>query len=179
MAASVDLLLARLARLSDRHAERGGDALRRLRRRVATGAGAVLLGLAALAFAKAGDAAQALFGRLVTAYPNAPLLLTPTLFALVVYATGRWVPAARGSGIPQVIAAAREAQREATGPLVSLRTALAKVGLTLAMLLGGASVGREGPTVQLSAAVMVWVSRLMRVPISAGVLIAGGAACPA
>ena len=44
------------------------------------------------------------------------------------------------------------------------------------MLLAGGSVGREGPTVQLSAAIMVAVHRLLRVPVSAGVLIAGGAA---
>ncbi len=172
MARSLDALLARLARTSDR----SGDALRRLRRRSATGGGAVLLGLAALAFARGGDAAQAAFARIVTAEPYAPLLLTPALFALVVLVTNRWVPAARGSGIPQVIAAARDPQREAGGPLVSMRTGVAKVGLTLAMLLGGASVGREGPTVQLSAAIMVAVSRLLRVPVGAGVLIAGGAA---
>ena len=176
MAAPLDNLLARLVRLTDGSAGRGRDALRRLRRRLATGGGAVLLGLAALAFAKGGDTAQTLFARLSAALPYAPLLLTPALFAAVVYVTGRWFPAARGSGIPQVIAAARDPQHEATGPLVSLRTALAKVGLTLAMLLGGGSVGREGPTVQLSAAVMVWISRVLRVPIGAGVLIAGGAA---
>jgi H+/Cl- antiporter ClcA len=37
-------------------------------------------------------------------------------------------------------------------------------------------VGREGPTVQISAALMVAVHKLLRVPITAGVLIAGGAA---
>ncbi|WP_419809660.1 chloride channel protein [Sphingomonas sp.] len=146
------------------------------RRRVATGVGAVALGLAALAFAKLGDFAQHLFARFDAISPYGVLLLTPAIFAAVVFATSRWAPAARGSGIPQVIAAARDPELERVGPLVSLRTASAKIGLTLAMLLGGGSVGREGPTVQLSAAIMVAVHRLLRVPISAGVLIAGGAA---
>lgn len=44
------------------------------------------------------------------------------------------------------------------------------------MLLAGGSVGREGPTVQISAALMVAVHRWLRVPVSAGVIIAGGAA---
>jgi len=147
-----------------------------LRRRVATGVGAVLLGLAALAFAQAGDLAQHLFGRLVAAWPHAPLILTPAIFAGVMLFTLRLSPEARGSGIPQVIAATRDPDRAARGPLVSLKTAAAKLGLTLAMLCAGGSVGREGPTVQVSAALTVAVHRLLRVPISAGVLIAGGAA---
>ena len=145
-------------------------------RRVATGLGAVLLGLIALAFAQAGDQAQRAFDRLVAAWPYAPLVLTPAIFAGVMFLTRRWSPDARGSGIPQVIAATRNPETAARGPLISIRTAVAKFGLTIAMLFAGGSVGREGPTVQISAAVMVAVHRLLRVPISAGVLIAGGAA---
>jgi len=146
------------------------------RRRAATAVGAVLLALVALAFAHAGDLAQCAFSRAVAAVPLLPLALTPAVFAAVAWATARLVPAARGSGIPQVIAAARDPEGAARGPLVSLRTAAAKLGFTVAMLGAGGSVGREGPTVQVSAALMVAVHRLLRVPISAGVLIAGGAA---
>jgi H+/Cl- antiporter ClcA len=176
MAPFLATLSRRIADLFDSRAGRTNQALRRLRVRIATGGGAVLLGLAALAFARAGDAAQMLFARLDAVFPYAPLMFTPALFAGIVFVTMRWVPEARGSGIPQVIAAARDPGQEATGALVSIRTAIAKVGMTLAMLLGGASVGREGPTVQLSAAIMVAISRVLRVPIGAGVLIAGGAA---
>lgn len=147
-----------------------------LRRRVATGVGAVLLGLVAIAFAKLGDEAQHLFMRLSTAWPYAALLLTPTIFAATVYLTQRWAPMARGSGIPQVIAASAKPAQSTTSPLVSLKTGAVKMLMTLFMMCGGASVGREGPTVQVSAAIMVAVHRALRVPITAGVLIAGGAA---
>lgn len=157
-----------------RHRAHGAVAL--VNRRLATGIGAVVLGLAALAFARLGDVAQAAFARLVAAWPYAPLLITPMVFGLVAYATRRWAPEARGSGIPQVIAASRDPVGKGYGPLVSLRTAAAKIGLTLAMLGAGGAVGREGPTVQLSAAIMVACHRLLRVPVTAGVLIAGGAA---
>ena len=60
--------------------------------------------------------------------------------------------------------------------LLSLRAALAKIVLTVVALLGGASVGREGPTVQLAGAIMVQVHRLFRLRVTPGVVIAGGAA---
>ncbi|WP_343614930.1 chloride channel protein [Novosphingobium sp.] len=146
------------------------------RRRMAALAGAVLLGLAAIAFARLGEIAQSLFIRLSVAFPMVPFVLTPAMFAGVVWMTRRWWPAARGSGIPQVMAASHDPEAQKQGNLVSLRTALAKFGCTLAMLLSGGSVGREGPTVQISAALMVAVHRWLRVPVSAGIIIAGGAA---
>jgi H+/Cl- antiporter ClcA len=82
----------------------------------------------------------------------------------------------RGSGIPQVIAASRDPEGETTAGLLSIRTAFAKLVLSIAALFGGASVGREGPTVQVAAAAMTQVHRLLRVRVTPGVLIAGGAA---
>jgi H+/Cl- antiporter ClcA len=68
--------------------------------------GALALGLAAIVFARAGEAAQDLFGRLSRAWPYAPLVLTPALFIAVTWATRLYCAPARGSGIPQVMAAA-------------------------------------------------------------------------
>lgn len=64
--------------------------------------------------------------------------------------------ATQGSGIPQAIAArslssAPEARRYLLGP----RVILGKMALTALVLIGGASVGREGPTVQVAAAIML------------------------
>ena len=168
-----------LTRLGDRLSQSladGAGTIDTVRRRVATGIGAVVLGLVALAFARGGDLARAAFFRIVAAAPYAPLVLTPAMFAAVVWLTRRYVPEARGSGIPQVMAAARVPDAVESQRLVSLRAAAAKIGLTLGILLAGGSAGREGPTVQLSAAVMVAVHRVLRVPLSAGVYIAGGAA---
>ena len=151
-------------------------AARDWRRRIATLLGAILIGLAALGFAWAGDRAQHLFFVLQARAPWANVVVTPAIFVLIAILTVRFAPATRGSGIPQVIAAARQAETAASGVLVSLKTAIAKVALTLVGLLGGAPVGREGPTVQLAAALMVQVHKLLRVPLTAGVLIAGGAA---
>ncbi|MCH8685954.1 chloride channel protein [Pedomonas mirosovicensis] len=146
------------------------------RRRAATLIGAILVGLVALAFAWLADATQEKFGGLWNDMPVVAGLISPLLFALLAWITLRWVPDARGSGIPQVIAVARHPENSRMQALVSLRTAFAKFWLTVAALLGGASVGREGPTVQVGAALMMTVHRWLRVPATPGVLIAGGAA---
>lgn len=147
-----------------------------VRRRVATSIGAVILAMLALAFARSADLMQRLFEDLVGLMPLLPLALTPLIFALVAFVTRRWASESRGSGIPQIIAAAHRPGNKDSLRLARPVVAAWKLVLTLFMLLAGASVGREGPTVQVSAAVMVWVHRALKVPITAGVLIAGGAA---
>lgn len=156
-------------------ARRHGPRARVWRARLAIGAGAVLVGLVALAFAAASDRASLLFDRWSGAVPWLPLLVTPAGFVLGVWATRRFAPEGSGSGIPQVIAACRDPQRS-LGSLFSLRVTAMKLLMTVGALLCGASVGREGPTVQVSAAIMGYCHRLMQVPLRAGVIIAGGAA---
>ena len=145
-------------------------------RRIAMLVSAVLIGLAALLFAKLGDWAQEVFGAIRHDYVYLPLVLTPLTFLAVAWLTRRIANEARGSGIPQVMAASRDPHTPVARALLSLRAAAAKTVLTLVGLLGGASVGREGPTVQLAGAIMVAVHRVFRVRISSGVVIAGGAA---
>jgi H+/Cl- antiporter ClcA len=145
------------------------------RRRAATLTGAILIGLVALAFAYMADAAQRLFAGVAVSYSWTTLLVTPLGFAALVWLTRRYAPDARGSGIPQVISAAQMHQPERS-PMLSLKTAALKLVMTIVGLLLGASSGREGPTVQISAALMTAVHRLFRVPLSAAVVIAGGAA---
>jgi H+/Cl- antiporter ClcA len=137
---------------------------------------ALAIGVLATLFAGAADFAQRAFAALVAEEPYAPLLLTPLLFFAIAALTRSLAPESRGSGIPQVIAAGRNPDGETTVGLLSMRTAFAKLALSIAALFGGASVGREGPTVQVAAAAMTQVHRLFRVRVSSGVLIAGGAA---
>lgn len=166
-----NLTLRHLRVLAKRH----GPASPVWRRRIATGAGAILVGLVALTFAGAADVSSKMFRAMVAAAPMLPLIITPAGFLAIAAITKRWLPEAKGSGIPQVIAAGRQPQY-ALKSLISLKIGLAKLVMTAAALLVGASVGREGPTVQVSAAIMAKVHRFLRVPVSAGVIIAGGAA---
>ncbi|MGD9812253.1 MAG: chloride channel protein [Sphingobium sp.] len=145
------------------------------RRRLALMGGAVIVGLAALVFAHVADLAGHAFRRMIDVWPYAPLLLTPLGFALIVWITRQYAPAAAGSGIPQVIAATK-GKGGVVSRLVDMPTAALKCVLTTAALLIGASVGREGPTVQISAALLGWTHRILQVPMRVSVMIAGGAA---
>jgi H+/Cl- antiporter ClcA len=137
--------------------------------------GGILVGVAAVALAKLSDIAQGLFGRLTSEYRFAPLLLTPLGFIVAAYAARHWFQNSQGSGIPQTIAAHRVASLSAREKLVSFRTALGKLLLTVWGLLCGASTGREGPTVQIGASIMFavgkWAPRHQ-----AGLIVAGAAA---
>jgi H+/Cl- antiporter ClcA len=108
------------------------------------------------------------------------VLLTPTIGMAVVWASRRYFPGSEGSGIPQTIAATHILpQGEAVHGLLSLRTAVGKVGLGALALLGGFSAGREGPSVQVAAAIMQYAHRLLpntRAIRAADLVLAGGAA---
>jgi len=110
----------------------------------------------------------------------APLLWTPLCCAAITWATRRYAPGARGSGIPQVVAALDPALSGGRRPLlVSMRLSLAKIGLTSGGFLGGMSLGREGPSVQIAAGIMLSARRWL--PKKSGIsahalLVTGGAA---
>lgn len=141
---------------------------------------AALAGLTVVGFTWLSEHALALFFHVQTRHWWAPLLWTPATAAAIVWATRRYAPGAAGSGIPQVMAAQDPAVTENTrGLFVSLRLTLAKMLLTAWGLLGGLSLGREGPSVQIAAGVMHSVRRWLpkRSQISEhSLLVAGGAA---
>ncbi|MYM93304.1 chloride channel protein [Duganella vulcania] len=143
-------------------------------------AAAGVAGLTVVAFTWLGEQALALFMRGFHADAWMALLWTPVCTAAIVWITRRHFAAAAGSGIPQVMAALDPlAPPQATGRLVSLRLSLAKVGLTTWGLLAGLSLGREGPSVQVAAGIMLTARRWLPERSSVtthGLLVAGGAA---
>ena len=152
---------------------------RRWKRRLVFWGGGAAVGAAAVVFALGSDRAHGLFHRLLLISPFLPLIVTPLGFALVAYATRRIFPGSQGSGIPQTMAALQLQAPGQRGKVLSLRIAFGKIGLTLVALLSGASVGREGPTVQIGASLMHafggW-ARFPRHELERGLILAGGAA---
>jgi len=141
--------------------------------------GAVLTGLVAVAFAIGSDHAQHLFHRLASVSGTWRWLAPPLGFALAGWLTARFFPEARGSGIPQTIAALHLKQGMVRHRLLSLKNAAGKFFLTIFALACGASVGREGPTVQIGASILYSLGRLVRLPaagLNRSLILAGGAA---
>lgn len=143
-------------------------------------AAAIAAGLTVVAFTWLTELALEHFFSLRTAWWWAPLLWTPLCTGVIVMLTRRFAPGAAGSGIPQVMATLDPAVApEQRGIFVSVKLSVAKIALTSAGLLGGLSLGREGPSVQIAAGIMHaarrWLPRRSAVS-EHGLLVAGGAA---
>ncbi|GGC61125.1 chloride channel protein [Undibacterium terreum] len=92
--------------------------------------------------------------QITEAAPWSPLLFMPAGFALLAYCCNRFFPGSQGSGIPQTIAAMDVSGDEKRSSLLSMKIAAGKIVSTLGGLCMGASIGREGPTVQIGASIM-------------------------
>lgn len=141
--------------------------------------GAILVGALAAFFAWSSEWMEEARKHLFDEYPWAPLLITPLGIMTAVWITRHWAPGAKGSGIPQAIAALQNPDESYRLKLLSFRIAFWKLILTLLGLFSGASIGREGPTVHIGAAVMFRLGRLAKFPhhlMERGLILAGGAA---
>ncbi|WP_246102137.1 chloride channel protein [Methylobacterium terricola] len=137
--------------------------------------GGIAVGAAAVLMAFLADAAQSAFRAVLGVSPLIALVLTPFGFGLAARLALTVFPNSQGSGIPQVIAARDIEDAALRHPLISLRTAFGKIVVMTLGLFCGASTGREGPTVQVGAALMAAAGPLAP-ERQRGLLLAGGAA---
>jgi H+/Cl- antiporter ClcA len=145
-------------------------------RRLILLAGSIVIGLAATAFAKLSDLAQDLNRHIAATWFYAPLVITPIGFALSQILTKLWFEGAQGSGIPQVIAARATSHLSHRARLLGARVTIGKIILVIFGLAIGASIGREGPTVQVGAAIMFAVGGMAGIGRQRGLVLAGAAA---
>ena len=123
----------------------------------------VLCGLAAVAFHLSIRAVEhELIDRALSAGPRTWIvwtLITPTLGGLAAGLLLQIVPRAAGSGVPQVKQA-----YAANGGRLRLRDSIGKFFIGVLQIGSGASLGREGPTVQICAGVTSGLGRLSGLP---------------
>ncbi|MDR7033958.1 chloride channel protein [Mesorhizobium sp. BE184] len=140
-------------------------------------AGAIAIGLISVLFAVLSDKAQALFQALTAGgWGFLPLIITPVGFVICAWLSTSLFPGAQGSGIPQAIAARHLRDDEDRGHILSLKLVVGKILLTVIGLFSGASIGREGPTVQVGASVMLQVAKWGGMAQTRGLILAGSAA---
>ena len=139
----------------------------------------LVTGLVAALFTVAINWATATFARMDTARPWLPFAVCPIGLGVIVFLTRSVFPGAQGSGIPQAMAGLQMPNPRQVDRLLSWRIAIGKLTLTLAGFLCGASIGKEGPIVQIGCSVMNNIGRL-GMPRTAGLqrllIVAGGAA---
>lgn len=141
--------------------------------------GAIIVGLVATGFALSAEFVDHSFQQLIQSLPYLPLVICPLGLMLVSWLTRRFFPGSQGSGIPQSIAALQMIDHTSRTAVLSFRIAFGKILLTLVGLMSGASIGREGPTVHIGAAIMFSLGRFARFPhhyMDKGLILAGGAA---
>ena len=148
---------------------------RRWRMRLVFWGGALALGVVSVAFAAAATQATRLFHYMMVT-PWLALALTPLGFMLSAWIAARFFPGSQGSGIPQAIAARKVRDAHWRAKVMSLRLTFGKILLTLFGMACGASIGREGPTVQVGAAILLQAGKFGRMLGERGLILAGSAA---
>ena len=140
--------------------------------------GALATGAISVAFAHLSDMGERLFSEVTRGswQHGLPLVLTPAGMIFCGLMARIYFPGTQGSGIPQAIAAHHMRNEAGRSLLLSARIIFGKIVLTVVALACGASVGREGPTVQVGAAMMLVSARLGRMAHTQGVILAGSAA---
>jgi H+/Cl- antiporter ClcA len=122
--------------------------------------GATAVGLTAVFYARLIDYGYNTFLEFQTHHRWLALLLTPAVGAASVWLTRRFFRGAEGSGIPQVIATLHTNPGASGARLLTFPILLGKIAVSFLAILGGFTIGREGPTVQVGAALMFNLRRL-------------------
>lgn len=115
--------------------------------------GAVITALIAILYAKLFDLSEHLLSYILSINKILIFIVTPLCFVISWWLVKRFSPYAKGSGIPQVMAAV-ELSTPKTNHLIekllSLKVLFIKILSSLILVLGGGAIGREGPTIQVS-----------------------------
>jgi H+/Cl- antiporter ClcA len=124
----------------------------------------VFTGLAAVLYTKLFIGAEKITALIITNHTWPLFILTPICFVVAWWLVQRFAPYSRGSGIPQVMAAIQMSSPKTNhlvDKLLSIRIIFIKVVSSLVMAVGGGAIGREGPTIQISASIYKIVYQLL------------------
>lgn len=141
-----------------------------------------ITGFVAFAYSKVFSVAERLSHLVLAEAKLFIFFLTPVTFLLSWWTVRKFAPYAKGSGIPQVMASV-ELMKPSTNVLalrfLSIRVIVVKIFSSTIKVIGGGILGREGPTIQISAAIFRQIHRLLPkwwTPVSPKNFVIAGAA---
>ncbi len=123
-----------------------------------------LTGVAAVMYAKLFEWGEELLGIILKWNDWAIFIISPIAFVLSWWLVKRFAPYAKGSGIPQVMAAvelANPRHRFKIKYLLSFKIIIIKVVSSIVMVIGGGAIGREGPTIQIAGSIFRFVNQML------------------
>ncbi len=116
----------------------------------------ILTGLVAVLYAKLFGAAEHITSLIFNYHAWMLFIISPICFITAWWLVHRYAPYARGSGIPQVMAAIQisaPSTNKIVDKLLGFKVICVKVLSSIIMAIGGAAIGREGPTIQIAASI--------------------------
>lgn len=127
---------------------------------------AICNGLIIITYGEVFKTLENLCRNLLKTNPLLSLALAPVLFLSAWYINTKKFPYSGGSGIPQILAATEVPPETTTGKVflrrvLSIRVAIAKIVGSLFVVLAGGAIGREGPSLHVSASVFFLFHRVL------------------
>lgn len=116
----------------------------------------LITGVCAVFYAKIFTWGEQLMNLIFDWNPLMIFIIAPVGFVVSWWLVKEFAPYSKGSGIPQVMAAvelANPKEHTKIRHLLSLKIIVLKILSSLALVIGGGAVGREGPTIQIAGSV--------------------------
>lgn len=139
----------------------------------------LLVGLLAVGFAWMSDFAGEWNKEMYAEHMWLTLMFPPIVFPCALWLVNKVFWGAGGSGIPQAIKVIKHPKPRLMDRLLGPRAFFGKILITPFVIAAGAAAGREGPTVQIGAALMAYSGRfsgISKLFDTRSLIIAGGAA---
>jgi len=120
---------------------------------------ALLIGLVGTVFAVLAEKSFELFHIIYAFLGYWSVVYITAMFVVIVYITRNYFPEAAGSGMPQALSIKEMTKIEQLKRILPARLIFSKMLMVCLGLSAGATIGREGPTIQISAAIMDFYAR--------------------
>ena len=105
---------------------------------------------------------QHIFKTFIVEHPALNFIITPITFVAIIYFAKQYCHFVQGSGIPQLIAATNSHNKSIREQLLSFRVAIGKIGFIFLAMLGGASIGIEGPSIHIGGSIFYGFNQFIK-----------------